>query len=303
MEYKITPKNSINDTLKIMKSGDILFLSEGIYKEKVKVTISNISIIGFNCSTTIIENMDYSPKIHIDNKEYNTFRTYTCIVLGDNVSISNVTIRNTSVPSIKYGQAVSLHILGDNFKLLNSKLIGAQDTLLCGPIPHDLTIRYKDFLPKDELQANKPSRQLYDNCYIEGDVDFIFGCGNSIFNNCQIHSIETHTNSYVAAPSHSLEQKYGFTFINCKLTGNAKKHSVFLARPWRDYGKAVFINCTMDDHINPLGWNKWGDSNRDKTCYFAEYSPGVDTTKRLPFGHILTEEDLLNYGIEKIHKE
>lgn len=95
---------------------------------------------------------------------------------ASNITLKNLTIKNLSVPNRTYGQAVALHVIGDNFKAINCNVLGAQDTILAGPIPYDLTIRYKNLLSSDELTQNK-SHQLYDHCYIEGDVDFIFGCG------------------------------------------------------------------------------------------------------------------------------
>ena len=33
---------------------------------------------------------------------------------------------------------------------------------------------------------------------------------------------------------------------------------------------AKYLDCSMDDHISPKGWNKWEKSNRDKTAKFYE---------------------------------
>ena len=46
--------------------------------------------------------------------------------------------------------------------------------------------------------------------------------------------------------------------------------SVHLARPWRDYGLAKFISCTYDSHIAPVGFDKWNDTDRDRTARFYE---------------------------------
>lgn len=129
---------------------------------------------------------------------------------ASNITLKNLTIKNLSVPNRTYGQAVALHVIGDNFKAINCNVLGAQDTILAGPIPYDLTIRYKNLLSSDELTQNK-SHQLYDHCYIEGDVDFIFGCGICFFNECEIHSIGK---GYICAPSHPKDYNYGFVFIS-----------------------------------------------------------------------------------------
>ena len=44
----------------------------------------------------------------------------------------------------------------------------------------------------------------------------------------------------------------------------------FLARPWRDYGLAVFEDCRYGRHIRPEGFDPWRDSGRDRTARFFE---------------------------------
>ena len=50
--------------------------------------------------------------------------------------------------------------------------------------------------------------------------------------------------------------------------------SIYLARPWRDYGLARFEHCAYGAHIAPEGFDKWNDTHRDKTARFYEI-PGV----------------------------
>lgn len=295
MIWHLTPKDSINATLPLLKDGDKIELSEGIFHEKVKITKSNIEIFG-KSDKTIISNKDYYNKIHEDNKEYLTVRTYTLLVVGDNVKISNLTIRNESTPNSIYGQAVALEVIGDNFVANNVTLLGAQDTLLSGPIPYDLTIRYKDLLPKDELTV-KESHQLYQNCYIEGDVDFIFGSGIAYFDNCHLHSIGK---GYICAPSHPKESKYGFVFNNCLIdSANLANDSVYLARPWREYGQASFINCkVVGSFINKELFNNWV-KEREKTCRLSIYNT-CDTSSVVKFAKVLTKDEANNMTIKKV---
>lgn len=298
MRYEIDSSISINETLKKLIDGDTLFLKKGIYKEKVRINTPNISIIGEDKNTTIIENMDYSPKIHEDHQEYITFRTWSVIVISDNVNISNITIKNASIPATKYGQAVALHVLGDNFKMDNSILLGDQDTLFCGPLPDDLALRYINFLCKEERQT-KESRQLYTNTYIEGGVDFIFGSGNAVFKNCHFHAIEPNF-GYFFAPSHNKDQKYGFTIIDSTFSGFP--NTMYLARPWRDYGKVVIINSTiLNDVLFAEGFSNWNDTKRYKTARFYEYNTkNINTHTFVNWSHHLTKDDIEEYSIENI---
>ena len=292
MEYRMNMFENLNDVLKKCNEGDIIHLAPRVYYEKIKITIPNLTIIGHNSS---IEYKDYYNKIGSDNKELLTVRTYTLMVAKDNVTLKDVTIKNLSCPNSVYGQAVALHVIGDNFKAINCNIIGAQDTVLAGPIPYDLTIRYKDLLPQDELTQNK-SHQLYDKCYIEGDVDYIFGCGICFFNECVIHSIGK---GYICAPSHPKDYNYGFVFNKCRLTANKNVvDCVFLGRPWRDYGQAAFIDCEASSHIKSEGYHYWS-KERMNTCKLSIYKT-LDRKNLAVFTKVLTDNDIADYTAEKV---
>ena len=282
---------SINDVINNAKSGETIYIKKGIYKEKVVINKDNIKIIGENPDETIITNDDYFHKILDDGNEANTFRTYTCLVLGNNVSISNLTIQNTSLPSSKYGQAVSLHVCGNNFICEKVSLKSAQDTLFTGPLQEDLIKRYTGFLLKEQLKPDFTT-QIYKNCKIYGDTDFIFGSAQAFFYKCDIISIGK---GFLAAPAHSNEMKYGYLFYKCNLISSGDAKGTYFARPWRDYGCAAFIDCKVGNHIDPRGFNKWDNTNRDKTARFYEYSPNVDISKREKWVNELTEIEAKNY--------
>ena len=294
MLYKIDSSKSINEALNNLNPGDTLYLKNGIYNEKVEINISNINIIGESKENTIISNMDYYHKIMSDYNECNTFRTYTVFVGGDNISISNLTIENRSMPSRIYGQAVALHADGDNLLFENVILRSAQDTLFTGPLPKDLIKRHEGFLDISHRKDRK-TRQIYKECTISGDVDFIFGGAYALFYKCNIVSIFGGDNKeiggYLCAPSHEESDKYGYLFYQCNLTAQDNVTNVVLARPWRDYGNAAFIECNVGKHISPLGFNKWNKTNRDKTARFYEYSENVDLSKRVKWAHMLTFDE------------
>ncbi|MBR6072624.1 MAG: hypothetical protein IKP77_07345 [Acholeplasmatales bacterium] len=292
MLYEIDNTMSINSILPKLKSGDTLYLMDGIYYEKIEVKIDNINIVGQSKENTIISNNDYFCKIMDDYNECNTFRTYTCYINGNNITMKNLTIRNDSIPSAIYGQAVALYVDGDNFKCENCILKSAQDTLFTGPLPPDLIIRYQGFLKPSQLKGNK-THQLYKNVDIYGDVDFIFGGAYALFYRCNIISVnyDSKDYGYLSAPSHSKDDKYGYLFYQCNLIKQPGVVNVYLSRPWRDYGNCAFIDCSMDDHISPKGWNKWEKSNRDKTAKFYEYTENVDLSKRENWVHILNKDE------------
>ncbi|MCR5350113.1 MAG: hypothetical protein K6E20_03880 [Acholeplasmatales bacterium] len=298
MEYKLNDKMSINDTLKHVKTGDIIYLADGIYKEKIQINVNNITIVGQSKENTIITNHDYFHKIMPDYNECNTFRSYTVYVGGDNVKFLNVTIENSSSPSTRYGQAVSLHVDGDRFKCENVYIKSAQDTLFSGPLPDDLIIRHKNFLEKEFLK-NHLSRQHYINCDIEGDVDFIFGTGMAFFENCNIIPIierEDYDRYFIAAPAHGIDQEFGFLFYKCNiLKKDNYKHIVSLARPWRDYGIATYIDCNYQDNIKKEGFSDWANLERYKTARFIEYNENINKDERLSWVKQLNKDEKDKY--------
>ncbi len=287
--------NTINQALELIDEGGTIYIYPGIYQEKIKVKKNNLKIYGLDPEKTIIIHNDYALKIHKDGKEYNTFRTYTMLLAANNIHLKNLQIVNNSGSGKIYGQAVALATYGDNIKIENCILDAFQDTLFLGPLPLDLRIRYQDFLPDDELRPLTNARVLIENSTILGDVDFIFGCANAFFENCDIIS---KGGGYVTAPATDKEQEYGLTFYFCRFTSMDDKPHSFLARPWRDYGKAVFIDCIYGNHIYEEGFNKWNDSNRDKTCRFYELNCHYHNHKnyeRVSFGKKLQESDRNTY--------
>lgn len=277
----LTPKDDLQKILDSLTGPTTIYLAEGKYIDKLWIKCDNVKIIGANSETTLITWDDFARKTHSDGGEYNTFRTYTVCVTGNGCSLENLTVVNSNQDARKVGQCVALSVNAPLFYAKNINLRSEQDTLFTSPFPDDLVIRYSGltddpayydgFIPKEQLYMEGNSVQIYDNCRIYGTVDFIFGCAEAYFNECEIISLhDEREHGFIAAPAHSLKQTDGYTFINCKLTdGGAAEGSVYLARPWRDFGKCQFINCTLGKHINPALFDRWNDTYRNHTARFA----------------------------------
>lgn len=270
---------SINAAIKSIDTESIIELVDSFYNEKVVINKNNITIVGKN-NTTISYDDNYT-KLDSKRCELLTVRTYTVLVKADNVTFKNLTIENRAGRSYDAHQAVALHLYGDNIFLEDCTIKGSQDTLFTGPLPLDLQKRYEALLSEDERIYNKKARHYFNNCTIVGDIDFIFGGGEDFFNECTIYCLNNNDKpSYICAPSH--EEEYGMTFKNCKITGEAKKESVYLARPWREKGKVSFIDCYLDDIINPLGFDDWNkDHNKIRFEEINSYGPGSNKQKRV----------------------
>jgi pectinesterase len=155
-------------------------------------------------------------------------------------------------------------------------------------------------LSEEERYLEGTARQQFTDCYIEGSVDFIFGCGEARFSDCHIHSVyDGREVGYVAAPSDSLKQSEGFLFQNCRLTGDERLNGkVFLARPWRDFGKAVFLDCDLGAHISLKGFDPWNDSGRERTARFS-YGGVNNSQEFVSWSVKLSEEEAERLRIPK----
>lgn len=188
--------------------------------------------------------------------------------------MENITFQNTSGP---VGQAVACLVVGDRTHFKKCRFLGFQDTL---------------------YTWGADSRQYYEECYIEGTVDFIFGASTAVFHRCHIHS---KSNGFITAPSTPSEKKYGYVFLNCRLTADTNVSDVYLSRPWRPYAQAVFIHCDLGRHINPAGWNNWDNKENEKTVFYAKYQnvgEGACKDKRVSYSHQL--KNISHYAIQTI---
>lgn len=271
----VSPEDDLQAVFDGAQENAVIFLAEGVYRRKLMIRTPGLTLIGAGAGKTRIVYDDHARKAHPIGGEYNTFRTYTLAVCADRVRIRDLSVENDALHPEKKGQEVALSVVGTDFYMERCTLTSTQDTLFLGPLPSDLIGRYEGFLA-DELRNGYWMRQSFRDCRIEGTVDFIFGCGNTLFDHCQIRSLNDARNiGYVAAPAHSLIQTEGFLFQNCDFTceDGVVEGSIYLARPWRDYGLARFENCTYGAHVAKTGFDKWSGTHRDETARFYESPP------------------------------
>lgn len=264
--------NSVPDFRK--KARTRILVKKGEYKEKVIIppTKINLSLIGEDGA--VITYDDYASKLNRFGDEKSTSGSATIYIYPPDFIAENMTFANTAG---RVGQAVACFVDGDRALFRNCRFLGDQDTLYT----------YGD-----------SSRQYYDNCYIEGTVDFIFGKASAVFNNCHIHS---KSNGYVAAPATPEGKEYGYVFYDCKLTGGEEAEKVYLSRPWRPYAQAVFIRCDLGKHITSVGWDNWGKVSNEQTAKYAEFmskGPGANPESRVGWSKQLT--DLSGYDMRRL---
>ncbi|MBQ9765571.1 MAG: pectin methylesterase [Lachnospiraceae bacterium] len=293
---ELRQKHGTNDTITIN-------LAPGTYHERLTVNIHNLVIQGTsdNASDVTITHGDYAQAIHADGNKYGTFRTATFFIDADNVTLRNLTLENNAGAGVKIGQALALYADGDNLFFENCRLLGRQDTLFTAPLPPN-ELQKHGFRGPKEFAPRRNQAHYYKNCYIEGDVDFIFGSAAAYFENCELFSVyrEELICGYVAAPSTPEGRKIGYIFNHCRFTSDCPSKKIYLGRPWRDYAKMIVMNSYIGEHIYSEGWHDWDKPHAHETIFFGEYNnygPGADISHRAPFVHILTDDEAKSYDL------
>ena len=264
----------------------VIYIRPGIYREKLTCDKSDVAFIGENAENTILSWNDGAYHRHPDGQSFGTFRSYTAFFGGSRVRAENLTIENTAGDGRVAGQAIAAYVDARFAYFRNVRLLGRQDTLFAAPLPDAPRIP-GSFIGPCKSAPRESSTQYYLNCRIEGDVDFIFGGAQAVFEECELVSLsrEEAVNGYIAAPCTPKDQAFGFLFYHCSLLSKGcKPETVFLGRPWRENAKAAFLECGFGRHIAPSGWDNWDNPANEKTAVFAEfqnYGPGADSAGRV----------------------
>lgn len=285
---------------------ETIYVKKGTYRERVVIKAPFLTIEGEDASNTVLEYDACANMILENNETCGTFRSYTMLITADHFTCKNMTIANTAGDGKKVGQALAVYAEGDRILFSGCRLLGHQDTLFTGPLP-DEEAKEGGFRGPTEFAERRLCRQIYENCYIEGDVDFIFGSAAAYFDNCTLYSLNRsmEPNGYVTAPSTYENQKYGYVFHNCHFKSCCADNSVYLSRPWRPYGKMVLIHCELDGHIKDEGFHDWDKPEAHDTVFYAEYNcygSGYKPELRADFVKQLSAGEAEEYTLENFKK-
>jgi polygalacturonase len=264
--------------------GGVIGIKPGTYTEVVNVVNPNVQLrgLGSDPSQVVITYDNYN-----GNSGGSTSASATVTVSGDGFYAENLTMQNTYNmevdQAIANSQAVALYEKGDRAVFRNMRFIGRQDTL------------YTSSKGCSGNTSCTPGRQYFYNSYIEGNVDYIFGDGASVFENCTIHTVrhESITNysesgeTVTAQSKRYPDQLSGFVFTNSTFdsgpipagelghssldvgydvaTGlpytDPTKFKSYLGRPWVQgsgpYSTVVLLNAKLNILLNPDGWESW----------------------------------------------
>lgn len=205
-------------------------------------------------------------------RKVGTAGSETALIQGDHFTAENITFENSATES---AQAVAVRTLGDKQIFRNCRFLGSIDTLFVDG-----------------------QRSYFHDCYIEGQIDFIFGVATAVFENCHIHN---KNGGVITAAGTKPETPFGFVFLKCKLTGGGGK--TYLGKPWHPGAATAFIECILGEHIRPEGWSQWPGTENHKTARFFEYrntGPGANPRQRAPWTRQLNAAEAKSYTIENI---
>ena len=278
----------------------VIFVKNGTYNERVTVTAPFVSILGEDAVKT---NIGYAVCVANGNATSMWDRNAMYVdTTATGFTAENITIENTyNYTNGNDQQADALCIVADETLCVNVRIVGYQDSLLT-----DTRVKGAD-------GNYLVTRQYFDKCYITGNVDFIYGAGTSVFNDCDIVARYTQYKAdgvYTAGRTYAAT-KYGYTFINCSFTAEdgVADGAYRMARPWGKDDSTVFINCYLGRAINPNG--AYGDmsGNSFKNARFAEYGsygPGYVVNNDRPLlsskqaAEYTTANIMGDYDVEKV---
>lgn len=259
----------------VTTAGAIIQIRPGTYHEKLNITQANVALIGTgkDASQVLIINDDYAAKTDASGKALGTGGSYTVKVSGDNFYAANLTIQNNAdyeSPNFQNNnQAVALFSVGDRAVFRAVRVLGGQDTLYLG----------------------NDKRAYFNNCYVEGYVDYIFGNGKAVFDSCfvktKVHGDLTQEATITAQNRASATEDSGFVINNSQLLFDSPyMTNVWLGRPWGAYATTYFLNTKMGTQVVPQGWIEFiplpvaqGGTNNLPTSTYREYDsfyPGAN---------------------------
>ncbi|XP_029145137.1 pectinesterase-like [Arachis hypogaea] len=277
-----TVLDAINAYPKNNKGRYVIYVKAGIYDEYITVDKNkkNILMYGDGHTKTIIT----GNKNFVDG--WKTMRTATFATVAEDFIAKSIAFENTAGAS-KH-QAVALRVQGDRSAFFDCAIRGFQDTLYA-----------------------HAHRQFYRNCEISGTVDFIFGYSSTIVQSSKIIVRKPDPNQQNIVVADGTPQKNmptGVVLQNCDISPEAElvpmKLTVksYLARPWKEYSRAIFLENTIGDLIQPDGYLQWSGNMYLNTCFFAEYGntgPGANVNARVKWGRgVLNKNDAAQYTAE-----
>jgi pectinesterase len=267
------------------QQGIVIRIAPGTYKEKIHIVQDGVQLRGMGSTPDqVVLTWDDSA-----GSAGGTNKSASLSVTGDDFYAENLTVQNdfekTHSRTERGSQAVALMITGDREVLRHVRLLGYQDTLYANS-----KTCHGSADPTDK--PCRASRQLFEDCYIAGHVDYIFGDAKAAFVRCELHAM-AHPVITITAQSklYPLEDS-GYLFRDCTITSDKGVDSLLLGRPWRPYSTVYFIDTKVNGmKVAAAGWSEW--AGKLATSTYGEYNTGPkdDTSQRIAPSRQLTKAE------------
>ncbi|KAM3249632.1 putative pectinesterase 29 [Capsicum chacoense] len=246
-----------------------IFIRPGLYNEQVTIPVDKpfIYLRGADVKTTIV-----TWGAHDSLITSSTFSSF-----ADNIVVENLNFTNSyNYPPMnnknQMKPALAALVSGDRTSFYGCAFSGLQDTLL-----------------------DDNGKHYFKLCTIEGTMDFIFGSGQSIYEDCTIlvnaGSVAQDYTGFITAQGRSNpNDENGFVFKNCKVIGTGK---AFLGRAWRGYARVIFYKTSLSNIIVPSGWDAWNFKGHEDQITYSEVDcdgEGADRSKRVKWEKELSKD-------------
>ncbi|KAL0291815.1 UNVERIFIED_CONTAM: Pectinesterase 2 [Sesamum radiatum] len=240
----------------------VISIGPGNYTEKVKID-------RYTHFITLYGDPKNMPVMVFDGTaaQFGTLDSGTLSVESDYFSAVNLIFVNSAPrpDGKRVGAQVAFKIAGEYASFYNCRFHGFQDTL-----------------------CDDRGKHLYKDCYVEGTVDFIFGSGQSLYLNSEIHVIPGDAMSFITAHSRSKhDEPNGYVFVHCTVTGTGG--TGYLGRTWFPFGRVIYAYSQLSEAVNPEGWSNNGQAHTDR---IPQPGPGADLSKRAPFAKLLSDAEV-----------
>ncbi|WVY90904.1 hypothetical protein V8G54_036418 [Vigna mungo] len=237
---------------------------EGQGKEVTTVTSS-----GYHRATATVASSKYKIKDHLG-------ATFVCF--PSNVIVIGITFQNSYnlVGSEAIEPAPAAAIYGDKSVFIKCGFESYQDTLF-----------------------DAQGRHYFKDCYVEGEVDFIYGNGQSYYENCIINAtLGRSPPGFVTAQSRESEnEESGFVFRGGCVIGNGE---VKLGRAYGAYSRVIFYGTYLSSVVSPQGWDAWGYTGQESRFTYGEVEcsgEGANASGRVKWEKKLTNSQLEEFSL------
>ncbi|CAI5960848.1 unnamed protein product [Closterium sp. NIES-64] len=226
----------------------VIFITKGVYKEKVTLRKDRIIFLGEGPRLTKIA-FDDSPA-----KGSTVFDSASVGINANEFTAMGITFLNTAGP--RAGQAIALRCEGDKSAFYDCLFLGNQDTL-----------------------APNVGRQFFKNVGVLGSIDFVFGVASAVFEDCTFvmrRPLPGYQGCVSAQGRDKKKDPSAFVFLRGRVIGESAGTYGFLGRPWWAFSRSIFVSVYLGPVIGPGGWLEWDYGGGKKTTwggkpYLAEY--------------------------------